>query len=127
MIVIVLLFSYVAFGTELSPLQDALYNGKLAEAEQLIKDGNLGTPSETPYEEPIQIAVRRGYVGIVRLLVAGAVDTNFRFSDGFYTVLHVAAMWCQDEIVNLLIGFGHANHFAFAKHNRANIVLIGFV
>jgi ankyrin repeat protein len=119
---ILTIFSQIVWGQELklNKLQDALYRGALDAAETCICTGRAKlSPPGRPYDLPIQIAVRRGYVNIIRLLVRKGIHINACFSDGGYTVLHVAALFDQADSAEVLLELGANRHITNNRGDTA--------
>jgi ankyrin repeat protein len=87
------------------PLHDAVTQGDVTQATQLLDGGADPTEPDATGEPPLLIAALKGNASIVALLVDRGADINVRNKRGL-TALHAAAYGGNLQVVRLLLSKG---------------------
>nr|XP_034184113.1 uncharacterized protein LOC117606144 isoform X1 [Osmia lignaria] len=103
-----------------TPLHTAAENGNKNTVEILLMNGaNINTQDLISYP-PSLSAVRNNHIDVVKVLLKNEVDVDFTQSVGGFSMLHVAAEFGHQEIVDFLLKKG-AN--VNARNDRGGIPL----
>ncbi|XP_054722533.1 ankyrin repeat and protein kinase domain-containing protein 1-like [Uloborus diversus] len=85
------------------PLNLALYNGKEAAAELLVKADCITDVVDNEWCTPLHVAARMGFVNVVRILLAGGADAGAK-DMAERTPLHHAVYYGREAAVEALLG-----------------------
>jgi ankyrin repeat protein len=106
----------------LLPLFEAVFDGDVAEVGRFLdEDGRLVEATAGPGCRPLLLAVTRGRVDMVRLLLGRGAEIEARNDKGF-TPLHLAVAYNHEEVVEVLLDWG-ADARTAAPHGPTPLML----
>ncbi|MBA95587.1 MAG: hypothetical protein CMP21_07710 [Rickettsiales bacterium] len=102
-------------------LQQAVLNNNIEQVKALLQKGNVHKNTNDFKEDALYLAISKGYIDVVRLLLAANVSVNAVDRDG-YTPLHVAVINGKLDIARLLIDH-NANVNAVSSNELSHVPL----
>ncbi|XP_054720559.1 ankyrin-3-like [Uloborus diversus] len=104
--------------TGLTPLHAAMMGKRQKEAEILVHARCITAIHDDDGYTPLQIALKRGIIGVMTELIAGGADTAQKDRQG-RTFLHMALQHCEEAAAEMLAGGGHPR-FERPRQSKAN-------
>jgi len=98
----------------------AVESEKIDILQMMLEQGYNPNAMETEFGPPLSLAVQKGYLDVVKLLVNNNADVNIECNAGFRPI-HMACRWNRKEILEYLIDKG-ADILAVQPNTRDTVV-----